>query len=564
MEWIHYHRDLPLTFFGVTMEKNAIIAFVLSMAVFAAYFLLFSPQEPTQLPKDKTAQTASTQKEPPPPPSGQTTVKTAAPGSKNSTSSSPGRDILVKNRQFEALFSEAGGTLKSFKLANYKEHLGSKDLKELIQSNQPSNFPLQLEWIKKSQPDLTQARFVADKDALPLTPDRPKGSLSFRWTSDQGLTIIKTYAFSHDSYRIDLTIQVINNTTKPLDDNLALLLENRFTHSSDNASSFQGALHLIGGKFNETALSSTDKEEVLTGKIHWGALADTYFMESMVPLEDQASLKISKPAPEFLKLALVSSPLTLASRTEKKLSYALYFGPRDTQILQPLGMDLEKAVNFGFFDILAKPLLWILRFFNGFLNNYGVSIILLTLLVKILFAPLTHKSYKSMKEMQKLQPKIAKLREKHKDNREKLNQETMALYKTYKVNPMGGCLPMVIQIPVFFALYSLLGYAIELRHAPFLLWINDLSAPDRLAVGFQIPYVGNGIPVLTLLMGASMFIQQKMTPTTGDPTQAKMMLFLPVVFTFMFINFAAGLVLYWLVNNVLSIGQQYYINKYVN
>jgi YidC/Oxa1 family membrane protein insertase len=198
------------------------------------------------------------------------------------------------------------------------------------------------------------------------------------------------------------------------------------------------------------------------------------------------------------------------------------------------------------------------------MQNYGWAIIVLTILVKIIFWPLTHKSYKSMKDMQKLQPKMAKIREKYKDNREMMNQEMMALYKTYKVNPMGGCLPMVIQIPVFFALYSLLGYAIELRHAPYLLWINDLSAPDRLPIGVMIPYVGYGIPVLTLLMGASMFIQQKMTPTTGDPTQAKIMLFLPVVFTFMFINFASGLVLYWLVNNVLSIGQQYYINKYVN
>jgi YidC/Oxa1 family membrane protein insertase len=548
------------------MEKNAILAFVLSMAVFAAYFLL-SPQEPVKPPKEKTTQSASTQKEATPLPAAQkTTPEKGVPAAESSASTSPTRDILVKTRQFNALFAESGGTIKSFKLAAYKEHLGGKDLKELIQSDQPYDFPLQLEWIKKSQPELTQARFIADKETLTLTPDRPKGSLSFRWTSEQGLKIIKTYNFSYDSYRIDLNIQVINDTSKALDDNLALILENRFPHSSDNSSSFQGALHVINGQFKETPSSKTDKEEVLTGKINWGALADTYFMEGIIPLEDQqtASLKVSKPSPELLKMAFVTAPLTLAPKSEKKFSYALYFGPRDTRVLQPLGMDLEKAVNFGFFDIIAKPLLWVLRFFNGFLNNYGWSIILLTILVKILFWPLTHKSYKSMKDMQKLQPKIAKIREKYKDNREKLNQETMALYKTYKVNPMGGCLPMVIQIPVFFALYSLLGYAIELRHAPFLLWINDLSAPDRLAVGFQIPYVGNGIPVLTLFMGASMFIQQKMTPTTGDPTQAKMMLFLPVVFTFMFINFAAGLVLYWLVNNLLSIGQQYYINKYVN
>ena len=390
--------------------------------------------------------------------------------------------------------------------------------------------------------------------------------MSFRWTSKQGLTIIKNYTLSNDSYRIDLDIQVINNTAQPLDDNLALVLENRFPQSPNNSASFQGALRFIDEKYKETALGKIDKEEVLTGKIKWGALADTYFMGAIAPLEEQqiVSLKISKPAPEFLKMTFVAPPWTLAPKEEKRIRYAVYFGPRDTQILQPLGLELEKAVNFGFFDIVSKPLLWVLRFFNGFLHNYGWSIILLTILVKILFWPLTHKSYKSMKDMQKIQPKIAKLREKYKDNKEKLNQETMALYKTHKVNPLGGCLPMIIQIPVFFALYSLLGYAIELRHAPFFLWINDLSAPDRLSIGMQIPYVGNGIPVLTLLMGASMFIQQKMTPTTGDPTQAKMMLFLPVIFTFMFINFAAGLVLYWLVNNVLSIGQQYYINKYVN
>jgi YidC/Oxa1 family membrane protein insertase len=422
-----------------------------------------------------------------------------------------------------------------------------------------------LEWIKKSQPETAQIRFLADKEALTLSPGQPQGTLSFRWTSSQGLTIIKTYTLSNESYRIDLDIQVINHTSQLLDDNLALVLENRFPPSSDNSKAFQGVLRFIDGKYKETALGKVEKEEILAGKIRWGGLADTYFMGAIVPLEEQtASLKVSKPAPELLKMAFVSSPLTLAPKEEKRVRYALYFGPRDTEILKPLGLDLEKAVNFGFFDIVSKPLLWVLRFFNGFLNNYGWSIIILTILVKILFWPLTHKSYKSMKEMQKLQPKIAKLREKYKDDRQKLNQETMALYKTYKVNPMGGCLPMIIQIPVFFALYSLLGYAIELRHAPFFLWINDLSAPDRLPIGVQIPYVGNGIPVLTLLMGASMFIQQKMTPTTGDPTQAKIMLFLPVIFTFMFINFAAGLVLYWLVNNLLSIGQQYYINKYTH
>jgi len=169
---------------------------------------------------------------------------------------------------------------------------------------------------------------------------------------------------------------------------------------------------------------------------------------------------------------------------------------------------------------------------------------------------------KSMKNMQKIQPKLTKIREKYKDDKERLNVEMMNLYKTYKINPLGGCLPMVLQIPVFFALYKVLLQAIELRHAPFMFWITDLSAPDRLFLGFNLPYLG-GLPVLTLLMGGSMFLQQKMTPTSADPSQAKIMMFLPVVFTFMFLNFASGLVLYWFVNNLLAMLQQYIINKQV-
>jgi YidC/Oxa1 family membrane protein insertase len=169
-----------------------------------------------------------------------------------------------------------------------------------------------------------------------------------------------------------------------------------------------------------------------------------------------------------------------------------------------------------------------------------------------------------MSEMKKLQPLMTEIREKHKNDKQKMNQELMALYKTYKVNPVGGCLPMVLQIPVFFALYRMLYQAIELRHAPFLLWINDLSAPDRLFdFGFSIPFMDPpfGIPVLTIIMGATMLLQQKMSPPPGDPTQAKMMMLMPVVFTFIFINFSSGLVLYWLVNNILSISQQYYVQK---
>jgi len=196
--------------------------------------------------------------------------------------------------------------------------------------------------------------------------------------------------------------------------------------------------------------------------------------------------------------------------------------------------------------------------------NYGVAIIIMTIFIKILLWPLGTKSYKSMNEMKRVQPLMTEIREKYKDDKKKQNAEMMALYKTYKINPMGGCLPMIMQLPVFFALYKMLYEAIELRHAPFFGWIHDLSAPDRLfGFGFSIPFMRPpyGIPVMTLIMGASMFLQQKMSPPPGDATQAKIMMLMPIVFTFIFINFSSGLVLYWLVNNVLSMGQQFYIQK---
>jgi len=233
--------------------------------------------------------------------------------------------------------------------------------------------------------------------------------------------------------------------------------------------------------------------------------------------------------------------------------------------MRAVGHDISKALNFGFFDIIAKPCVWLMNKLYSVIPNYGIAIIILTLLIKIVLWPLGSKSYKSMSEMKRIQPLMKEIREKYKDDKKKMNEEVMGLYRTYKINPLGGCLPMVVQLPVFFALYRMLYQAIELRHAPFFLWIVDLSAPDRLG-HFAIKHVPfmeppYGIPVLTIIMGASMLLQQKMSPPMGDPTQAKMMMFMPVIFTVIFINFSSGLVLYWLTNNILSIAQQHYIQK---
>jgi YidC/Oxa1 family membrane protein insertase len=286
-------------------------------------------------------------------------------------------------------------------------------------------------------------------------------------------------------------------------------------------------------------------------------------MCAILPEEKSGASVTMQEKDKMVSMSLGGALDVLQPGQEKVYQYRAYFGPKKLSLLQKTGYNLDKAVNFGWFDVMAKPTLWLLNFFHTYFKNYGIAIILVTIAFKLAFWPIAQKGLKSMKNMQKLQPKMVKLKEKYKDDPAMMNKEVMNLYKTYKVNPLGGCLPMILQIPVFFALYKVLLMCIELRHAPFMLWITDLSAPDRLMIGMNIPYLG-GIPVLTLLMGASMFLQQKMTPTTADPTQAKIMMFLPIMFTFMFLNFASGLVLYWFVNNLLAILQQYLINQQAN
>jgi YidC/Oxa1 family membrane protein insertase len=325
---------------------------------------------------------------------------------------------------------------------------------------------------------------------------------------------------------------------------------------------FTGPALFIDNQRSEFTTKEISKEpKTIQGNIDWAAYDSTYFMCAILPEKEGGASSVTMQQTDKLVTMQVAGGLdVLQPGQEKVYNYRIFFGPKKLSLLQQTGYNLDKAVNFGWFDVVAKPTLWLLNFFYTYVKNYGIAIILVTIVFKLAFWPIAQKGLKSMKNMQKLQPKMVKLKEKYKDDPAMMNKEVMNLYKTYKVNPMGGCLPMLLQIPVFFALYKVLLMCIELRHAPFMLWMTDLSAPDRLMIGMNIPYLG-GIPVLTLLMGASMFLQQKMTPTTADPTQAKIMMFLPVMFTFMFLNFASGLVLYWFINNLLAILQQYLINQ---
>ena len=266
------------------------------------------------------------------------------------------------------------------------------------------------------------------------------------------------------------------------------------------------------------------------------------------PPKEDVTLTVKGDERDLLKADLIPPSVTIAPNQTIKMAYQVYLGPKKAEELKAIGVGADRLVNFGFFGILAKPIRWVLNLTDSVTGNYGIDIIILSILIKVIFLPLTQMSFKSMKGMQKVQPEMKRLRETYKDDKARLQQEIMLLYKRRKINPVSGCLPMLIQIPVFIALYNVLQKTFEMRHAPFFLWIRDLSAKDP-------------IYITPLIMGASMVIQQKMTPSGTDPAQAKMMMFMPVLFTFLFLNFPSGLVLYWLVNNVLSIAHQYYINK---
>lgn len=542
--------------------QRAFIAIVLSLAILLGYQYFFAPPPPQDTPQqveqsavDTGATSAS---------SAPVKTITAAPAAEPLPvdNGRQGRDIAVETNLYSGVISETGGGIKSFKLKKYREQIAPQsDPKELIKTGSPRDLPLFFSWGVEPQKAGVPV-YQADKDKLQVAGSGKSITLQSQLPS--GLELTRTMTFSEDDYLINLTVDVRNTSTEhQLQGAPFLALTNKpFTENDANTFVFKGPALLTNGALEEIKPDDLQKGgQTRKGKATWVAYEDTYFMTCIIPdASSQESIHFSMTGDDAVSTVVTGDVVILPPQSQKRYSYTIYFGPKEIRTLKAAGHDLEKIVNFGWFDILAKPMLYLLNFLNGFLHNYGLAIILVTIIIKGLFWPIAHKGMKSMKTLQKLQPKMAKLREKYGNDKERLNREMIQLYQTYKVNPMGGCLPMLLQIPVFFALYKVLLQTIELRHAPFMLWITDLSAPDRLYIGFDIPMLG-GIPVLTLLMGASMFFQQKMTPSTLDPTQAKIMMFLPVVFTFMFLNFASGLVLYWFVNNLLSMAQQYVINK---
>ena len=552
-------------------QARLLIAIVLSAAVFLVWQFFFVDRDAVQKTAKKTEQSpASTEQVQPAKPytAQQEDAAIKKTGVMETAVAKPAlqtKIITVDTPLYRAKISEEGAGFTSFILKDYKETVAKDSpLKEIIP--QQSAFKTVLVgYDGKSLAGLDNAVFSANLNVDTLSVKEGSQTITFSWTSEQGVIIEKTYSFSPGSYVIGLDVTVKNGSDLNIQDKLYVALRGSVPNDK-RVYGFEGPSAFINDDLEEVDLDDIAEKNTYSGSLKWVALQDRYFMTSIIPAHaEEASMRLTVKEDRLLEAQYLNPVSDIRPGTQQTYQYSLFFGPKSMQILSTVGHDLSKALNFGFFDIIAKPCVWLMNKLYNVIPNYGFAIIILTLLIKIVLWPLGSKSYKSMSEMKRIQPLMKEIREKHKNDKKKMNEEVMGLYRTYKINPLGGCLPMVVQLPVFFALYRMLYQAIELRHAPFFLWIDDLSAPDRLG-HFAIDHIPfmeppYGIPVLTIIMGASMLLQQKMSPPMGDPTQAKMMMFMPIIFTFIFINFSSGLVLYWLVNNILSIGQQYYIQK---
>jgi len=543
------------------LEKRTLLAFGLSLGVFIlwGYFMaIFNP--PQKITKPETADTAGQSfpgqpgmAQPAMPGDGFAPALAPKPLSPQELLAAqfPGEEKLIHietNRAFYIL-SNKGAVIKEITVKKYKDEEGNPI--DLVDHKEGSKYPLTI-----MASDLAVSQILGNtyyetvEEFIVLDARYPNKKIIMRLQHESGLEVYREFNFNYDSYMFTVETRI---TAHPLADK-----DLRYTvvwgpglggdiKSKTDYFTFSGPTTFINDERVETPEDEVDDIFRHKGALTWTAFQNKYFTAAMIPqdgIKNAVVLNRDDGLYVGLELQSVQSAATA--------THLMYVGTKELELLEGAGHKLVRVIDYGWFGnkfaFLVKPILKALNYFYRMTNNYGWSIIILTCLIKLIFSPLSHKSFKSMKGMQKIQPYVKIIQERNKDDRQKMNTELLDLYKKHRVNPLGGCLPMLLQIPVFIALYHALFFSIELRGAPFMLWIQDLSVSD--------PYY-----VTPVLMGATMFLQQKMTPSVGDPIQQKIMMFLPIVFTFLFLTFPAGLVIYWTVNNMLTITQQYYIYK---
>ncbi len=547
------------------MERRAILAVVISLVILLGYERILHHFYPP-LPATETAtfpgpdapeDRVSPEPAAPPPPVAGSVAEAALQPSKQ-IPAEPEQRIEVDTPLYSATFSTYGARLVSFRLKKYRTTVQpDSPPQETISPAPDGEAPVgvELRGLQGIEPiSDAGASYIADKPGLQLAEG--DGTIEFTWDSGRG-RVRKQFTFHADSYAVNARVEVAN---LPSGINELMLSWPKAIDAKPKEGAevvFDKAAYLNGKKRIDHPFKDLEKGEIVEGDIRWTGYSGSHFFAALA-LDEARNQRL------WLKLrgeTVEQKFLVPISGNSVNVPVEMFIGPKDVDALEHAGHNFSRALDLGWFSFIAIPLLHILQLSHRITGNYGIDIILLTVIIKVLFLPLTRTSFKSMQAMQKLQPQMQAIREKLKDTPEQMNKEIMELYRRHKVNPFGGCLPMLLQIPVFIGLYTALMNTVELRHAPFMLWINDLAAPDRLG-SIQLPFVQHpGIPVLTLLMGASMFLQQWMTPSMGDPSQRQIMMIMPLMFTFMFVNFPSGLSLYWLVNNVLTIAQQYHMNR---
>lgn len=467
-----------------------------------------------------------------------------------------GQIVNVTTDLLDVSIDTRGGEIVKVSLLKYDESQGSKQPILLLNDDPKTEYIAESGLLGKQGPDTTQeqALYTASQTSYSLSPDQNEIVVKLNWENSSGLKVTKVFSFARDSYEINVGYDIDNKSTQPWEGSLYTQLLRKNTPPANQsgmislATYFGAAVSTPQTAF--TKISFTDMEKAnfnQTAQDGWAAMIQHYFISAWIPAKTAISNYYTQVMPNGLyTVGMIGKPLVVAPGATASTGAKLYVGPEIANLLEKAAPNLQRTIDYGWFWFISALIFWMMQKIYDVVGNWGWSIVIVTIIIKLLFYQLSAKSFRSMAAMKKLQPKIEMLKSRYADDKQKLTQSTLELYRQEKVNPMSGCLPILIQIPVFIALYWVLVESVQLRHAPFILWIQDLSQHD--------PYY-----VLPVLMGLSMFVQQRLNPPSPDPMQQKVLMMMPIVFTVLFANFPAGLMLYWFVNNTLQFMQQWFV-----